>query len=178
MADKHQGWILLYRSIRDHWIWNRDRVFDQTHAWIDILLDVNHEERKIILDGRPMIIGRGQKWTSARTLADRWGWSVNKVRRFLSCLECDSMVTLERHTNGTLLTVVNYDNFQIAWNTNGTPTEHERNTNGTPTERNKELKELNNKKNNKTRPIRSIQNFKTTDTDYDDLAYQIMNKPT
>ena len=170
MADKHQGWILLYRSIRDHWIWQRD---DYTHAWIDLLLDVNHEDRKVVIDGKPVIIGRGQKWTSTRTLADRWGWSVNKVRRFLSCLECDSMVILKRHTNGTLLTIVNYDNFQPQVNTNGTQTEHERNTDGTRTERNNELNELN--KRTITRSSK-IQNFRTTGTNYDDLAQQIMER--
>ena len=108
MADKQTGWIKLYRSIRDHWIWERD---DYTHAWIDLLLDVNHEDRKIVIDCKPMIIKRGQKWTSTRTLADRWGWSVNKVRRFLSCLECDEMLIQKRYTNGTLLTLVNYDDF-------------------------------------------------------------------
>lgn len=171
MADKHQGWILLYRSIREHWIWNRD---DYTHAWIDLLLDANHEERKVIINGKPTIIGRGQKWTSTRTLAARWGWSRNKVQKFLALLQADEMVNLKQTKNGTLLTLVNYDDFQLPQDTKGTPEGHQRDTEGTK----QIIKELNNKKNNKTRPIRSIQNFKPTDTDYDDLAYQIMNKPT
>ena len=167
MADKQQGWILLYRSIRDHWIWQRD---DYTHAWLDLLLDVNHEERKILVDGKPVIIGRGQKWTSVRTLADRWGWSRCKVQNFLSCLQADQMVYLERTKRGTLLTLVNYDNFQIQQDTKRTPRGHEEDT-----ERTKQrIKELNNKKN--TTRSSKIQNFRTTGTDYDDLARQIMER--
>lgn len=170
MADKHQGWILLYRSIRDHWIWERERVFDQTHAWIDLLLDVNHEERKIIIDGQPVIVGRGQKWTSVRTLADRWGWSRKKVQNFLALLQTDSMVSLKRTKKGTLLTVVNYDDFQIPGDTKGTLRGHQGDTEGTK----QIIKELNNKRN--TTRSSKIQNFRTTGTDYDDLAQQIMER--
>ena len=167
MADKQQGWILLYRSIRDHWIWQRD---DYTHAWLDLLLDVNHEERKIMVDGKPVIIGRGQKWTSVRTLAERWGWSRHKVHNFLSCLQADQMVYLERTKSGTLLTLVNYDDFQIQRDTKGTPRGHEGDTEGTK----QRIKELNNKIN--TTRSSKIQNFRTTGTDYDDLARQIMER--
>lgn len=175
MADKHQGWILLYRSIREHWIWNRD---DYTHAWIDLLLDVNHEERKVVISGKLTVIGRGQKWTSTRTLAARWGWSRDKVKHFLNLLQSDGMITLKKATNGTLLTLVNYDDFQIQPTTNRPQNDHKPDTDQATDRTKQRIKELNNKKNNKTRPIRSIQNFKPTDTDYDDLAYQIMNKPT
>ena len=167
------GWISLYRSVRDHWIWTHDKTFDYAHAWIDLLLDVNHEERKVIIEGRPVIIGRGQKWTSIRTLAERWGWSRNKVQRFLSVLQADGMLNLERTENGTLLTVVKYDDFQVQRDTKGTLKGQQRDTKGT-------LKGRNNNDNNdnniinKSIPFRTVQNFKHSDTDYDDLAYQIM----
>lgn len=176
MADKGKGWISVYRSIRDHWVWKKDQVFDHAHAWIDLILDANHEDRKIVINGKLTVIHRGQKWTSVRTLADRWGWSKNKVTRFLKCLESDSMVIQKRSKNGTLLTIVNYDDFQCQRDTEGTPKGQRRDTEGTPKGQNNNNNNLNNLIKRSKTPIRSIQNFQRSNTDWDELANEIMEK--
>ena len=117
MADKSKGWILLYRSIRDSWIWDK-RPFSPGQAWIDLLLDVNHDVGKFYLNGRLRRIKRGQKWTSVRTLALRWGWRNEDVLNFLRALEEDGMIIRETTQSGTLLTLVNYGKFQGVRNTN------------------------------------------------------------
>lgn len=111
MADKSKGWILLYRSIRDSWIWHK-KPFDPARAWIDLILDANHEDKKISVNGRLVKIKRGQKWTSLRVLSERWGWRQERVLRFLRTLEEDGMITRNATPSGTLLTIVNYGNFQ------------------------------------------------------------------
>lgn len=118
MADKRKGWVLLYRSIRDSWIWDY-KPFDMARAWIDLLLDANHEDAKIFVNGRLISIKRGQKWTSLRVLADRWGWRQEKVLRFLRALEQDGMITRKVSRSGTLLTIVKYGDFQDWRSVNG-----------------------------------------------------------
>lgn len=116
MADKSKGWVLLYRSIRDSWIWDK-KPFSHGQAWIDLILDVNHDTGKFYLNGKLKEIGRGQKWTSVRTLAARWGWRNEDVINFLRALEDDGMITRETTQSGTLLTLINYGDFQDARNT-------------------------------------------------------------
>lgn len=111
MADKEKGWVLLYRSIRDSWVW-KSKPFDTARAWVDLILDANHDEGKFYKDGNLITIHRGQTWTSYRVLGERWGWSKDKVARFLDALERDSMITINATPLGTLLTIVNYSKFQ------------------------------------------------------------------
>lgn len=110
MADK--GWIKLHRQIQDCWLWNDDEKFDKAHAWMDLLLLCNHSEKKISVDGKPMTIPRGQFLTSKVKLADRWGWNVKTVNRFLSVLEDDRMIVQTCTHRWTTLTIVNYEVYQ------------------------------------------------------------------
>ncbi len=117
MANK--GWIKLHRQIQDCWIW-RGEPFSKGQAWVDILLLANHEDRKIAIDGKPVVIKTGSFHTSTYKLADRWGWDKRKVSRFLNCLERDGMLTQKRSFNGTTITIENYGKFQDIGTTDGT----------------------------------------------------------
>ena len=152
-----QGWVSIHRSILDHFVW-KDKPFNMGAAWVDLILMANHDDKKILINGTLQSVKRSQTYTSCRTLAERWGWSLGKVKRFIDVLETEHMVTAERTKSGTLLTLVNYGTFQDIQNTNGTrterrrntngtPTEHQRNTNGTLTERNNNINNDNNENN-------------------------------
>lgn len=110
MADK--GWIALHRSIRDHWLYQEKRVFSKYEAWLDILMDANHQDKKILFDGSLIEILRGQKITSIRQLCERWSWSNSKVNRFLKMLEDDGMIIKKSDTKKTVITITNYDVYQ------------------------------------------------------------------
>lgn len=110
------GWIKLHRKILDNWIWNDP---EKLRAWIDILLMVNHEDKQIPFDGHIVTIHKGQRLTSLLKLSERWGWSRNRVDRFLRLLEEAKMVTADRTPNGTVLTVINWALYQDERDTNG-----------------------------------------------------------
>lgn len=128
-----KGYIKLYRDIREHWLWSI-KPFSKGQAWIDLLMMVNHEDKKIVFDSNVIVCKRGMTITSLRKLADRWGWSSGKVDRFLKCLKADGMITEKRDTKRTAITIENYSVYQQSANTkrnsNGTVTRHSRNTNG------------------------------------------------
>ena len=117
MSDKKKGYVPIYRTIQDNWIWKSEEPFDHRSAWIDLLLIVNHKEGKICIKEHLQTIRAGQKWTSYRTLAKRWNWSVGRVRRYINLLKSDGMILTDETPNGTLLTVVNWDVFAIQQNT-------------------------------------------------------------
>lgn len=84
--------------------------------------------------------------TSTLKLSDRWGWSRNKVLRFLNVLESEQMLNTKRTQNGTLVTIVKYEIFQCGDTTDETTNETtDGTTDGTTNEtQNKNDKELKN----------------------------------
>ena len=103
------GWIKLYREITDHWIWDDPVKFQR---WIDLLLMVNHENKKVIIDKNVVEIQAGQKFTSIRKLAARWHCSKNTVTGTLNLLQRDGMLYKQALHGGTLITIVNYRDYQ------------------------------------------------------------------
>lgn len=120
MANKKLGFIPLYRSIKEHWVWNNDEPFSKGQAWIDLLLSVNHEDKKIKIGCTIVTIHAGQMWTSYVKLARSWGWSRKRVYRFINMLKSDGMILMDGTANGTLLTLVNYGKFAYSGNTHDT----------------------------------------------------------
>lgn len=111
MSD--MGWISIQRKIESHWLWEA-KPFSYGQAWIDILLQCNHKDRKVLLKKKLVEAKRGQSVNSLKTWANRWGWSVQSVRTFLALLKDDNMINTESVGVTTRLTVLNYDAYQSA----------------------------------------------------------------
>lgn len=103
------GWIRLYRAIRKHWLWE-DAI--KLKWWIDILLQANHQDRKVLIGNELMNIERGSFHTSIIKLSDRWQVDRKTVKKFLEILEKDGMITLKTSKKGTTLKVSNYEGYQ------------------------------------------------------------------
>lgn len=110
-------YIYLDRGILDHWTYN-DKPFNRSMAWIDLLLLADHSTHTAMWRGKPTEFKRGDVNLSISQLAQRWGWTRDKARRFVSQLEQDNMVRANCTTNRTTITIVNYDNFQNKRTTN------------------------------------------------------------
>lgn len=110
MADG--GWIKLYRSIRSNWIWANG---NERYAkwWMDLIMMVNHEPRKVLVNGKLITIGVGQRLTSIKKLSETWGTTRRTVDRFLSLLEEDNMIEVQKtKTKGTTIKVLHYADYQ------------------------------------------------------------------
>lgn len=115
----NRGWIRLCRSIQDNWMWE-ETPFSKGQAWIDLLLLANHKDEKFAYKDTVVTGQRGTVYRSYLFLADRWGWSRDKVRRFMSQLESDGMVTTNATRHNTTITIVNYGKYQDFTTTNDT----------------------------------------------------------
>lgn len=109
-----EGWISLYRQIKENWIWKDKEPFDKRSAWIDLLLSANYKNKKIPFENGFIEIEKGQTLTSIKQLAERWKWSRHKVSDFLNRLEQDTMIVQVRDTKKTLVSIVNYSKYQDA----------------------------------------------------------------
>lgn len=152
-----KGWIKLHRKILDCWIW-QDKPYDKARAWVDLLLLAMHHDKKILIDEKIVVISRGSFLTSIVKLSDRWGWSRNKVSRYLQLLENEQMLNTKRTPKGTLVTIVKYENYQVFdledesthGATYGTSvgTAHETPSEAADESQNKNIKNYKNEKNN------------------------------
>ena len=107
-----KGWIKIHRKILDCSIWNSREPFDKRSAWIDILLSASHKDLNLMIGGINEKIPRGSFMFSIEKLCDRWGWSRNRVKRFLALLEREQMIETKGTNKGTLISVLNYNAFQ------------------------------------------------------------------
>ena len=105
------GYIKLYRKIKDCWIWETDKANYQT-AWIDLLLRANHRDTKIAFGNEFIELKAGSFITSKRKLGEVWKWSNTKVNNFFELLEKDNMITVKSDTKKSLITIVNWELYQ------------------------------------------------------------------
>jgi len=113
-----KGFIKLYRGICDNPLWNV-KPFSKGQAWVDLLLLANHTESHALIGNGKIHVKRGQVFRAIHTLEDRWGWSSKKVRLFLKFLENEKMVTTKGTTQGTFITIENWDLYQVEGQTKG-----------------------------------------------------------
>lgn len=107
------GWIKLDRSITEHFLWE-DKPFSKGQAWVDLLLLANHKDHKIMYKDEVVKCKRGEVNRSIVWLAERWGWTRQKVRRFLNVLESDGMCRLDVTVHRTVITIENWAKYQDA----------------------------------------------------------------
>lgn len=104
------GFVFIHRTLQDHWVWQDS---NKLKWWLDILLTVNTEDKKIQLGKEFFICKRGQSLLSIESWAKRWKTSKDTARNFLVLLEKDAMVLRVSVGKSTRLTVCNYDTYQV-----------------------------------------------------------------
>ena len=135
------GFVKVYRNITNNTLWD-DKPFSRGHAWIDLLLRVNHKPSKVLVDDTWIEIKPGETIWSIKDMANRWGWSRGKVARFVDGLQTEHMVNQKRTSKFTKITVVNWNKYQQ----NGHQTDIKRTSNGHQTDTNKNVKNVKNDK--------------------------------
>jgi len=142
-----KGWISLHRTIEDHWLYPKNREFTKYEAWIDILLETNHSDKKVLIKEMLLTCKRGESVRSMKEWAKRWNWSKSKVKRFFDLLQNDSMIEYKSVQVTTHLTVCNYDNYQDKRNATETQTNIKRTSNEHQTNTNNNVNNYNNANN-------------------------------
>lgn len=108
-------------------LWLEQREFSRWEAWVDVLQLAAFRDRKHVTKQETILLCRGEFVASLRWLADRWTWTVKKVRNWIATLEKWARLRAQRETTaGTVYLIVNYDRYQ----TTGADAEPQK---GTPT---------------------------------------------
>jgi len=99
------GWIKLFRKITD-WEWYRDG--NTFRVFIHLLVTANHEPKK----WRGVMVNRGQVVTGRKALMKSLSLSDQEVRTALKHLKSTSEITIESTNKYSIVTLVNYEEYQ------------------------------------------------------------------
>lgn len=109
------GYIRLHREIWDSPEF-KEGEFSEREAFIWMVSEASWKDRMMPTNHGPLPLKRGQFSASIRFMADRFGWSKDRVFRFLKRLENrDTIATASataRATGQKIITIRNYDIYQ------------------------------------------------------------------
>lgn len=145
------GYIPLSRKFFEHELWQEPRVFSRAEAFADLLRRTRFEANTstILIGAQSVEIRRGEVVASIRFLAKNWGWSKNKVDKFLDYLVDNGMITKRKpyetekgtrkgtvtRTAPTIIRLCNFDKYNPVFpksgHEKGREKGHERDTKGT-----------------------------------------------
>lgn len=88
-----KGYLPLWRSFFDIPEWEEKRAFSKAEAWLDMIAMASFVERDVAVDKRYVVrLNRGDIYMSLRQLAQRWGWSIGSVQRYVEWLTAQGRV--------------------------------------------------------------------------------------
>jgi len=119
-----QGRIRIYRQSQENEIYFSE-PFTRRQARTDLLLTTSFNDWIIIVRGNIINVKRWQNWYSEETLAKRWKWSRDKVRRYLNYLETIQQIIQQKSKVKSIITIINYDKYQTNDTTDDTTDKHQ-----------------------------------------------------
>lgn len=130
MNDAEKDYFFVNRKLLNSNRWLCEK-FTRAQAWIDLFGLAQHTPNFFMVRGIKVELNRGQLGYSQLTLAERWKWSRDKVRRYLKRLESDGDIIQQNNEVTTIITIVKYDLWQghkfVNNTTNNTSEKHQKN---------------------------------------------------
>jgi hypothetical protein len=105
------GYFKVHRSLLEHPYWCRGE-FTKGQAVVDLVGHARWKEGFADIAGRRIPLKKGDLCWSIKQLAGRWGWSYNKVRRFLNELKADNFLDYQNYTVTTVISITNFAQYQ------------------------------------------------------------------
>lgn len=115
------SFYLMHRGAMEHPLFAGEK-FTRYQAWEWLISEASFEPHKIKHPHKMefITVNRGQIPITYSTMRDKWKWSNDKIRSFLTLLVDDAMITLETGRGFSVITICNYNLYQIALNQNRT----------------------------------------------------------
>lgn len=114
------GKVAISREIMGHWVYDDPKILK---VWISVILMSNFKDGILILGKNRCNIKRGQSSLSMRSWSHNLNMGVKAIDTIFDHFESDGMIKREIIGSGkqstTLITVVNYDAFQVLGETQG-----------------------------------------------------------
>lgn len=109
---KNETYIKLFRSTLENELFNV-KPFDDWRAFMYLMMKARIKAGEVVLStGEIVKVKRGQHFESKASLAEKFGWSVKKLKGWEKRLKSLKMVSAVGLSKGTLYTVENYAFYQ------------------------------------------------------------------
>lgn len=152
-----EGYIKLYRKMWDNPVVTKDA--DHLAVWIYLLTNATHAEHPALFKGEKIMLKPGQLITGRIAISKRLRVQESKVKRILTCFETDQQIERQRGNQNSLISIVNWNQYQQCDHQNDQPVTSHRPASDQPMTTNKNVKNVrmkeviekdnNNKKDNK-----------------------------
>ena len=109
-----EGFICISRGIVAHWIWSNPVLFQR---WVWMILSANYDDREVSFCYHRIMLHRGQLAVNLSYLSKIWHVSSQATHKFLVKLEDSGMVTRTVNDKVTVITICNYDRYQLKMGT-------------------------------------------------------------
>lgn len=86
--------------------------FSERDAWIWMIGEAQWKDGHVRVLGKRVFLKRGQFSSSIRFMAGKFGWSKDRVSRFLKRAEIWGMIASESATGQKVITICNYEKYQ------------------------------------------------------------------
>lgn len=106
------GFIVLHRDATEHPLLLGDAA--RFGAWFWLVAKACWKPTRFNLSGKLVTLERGQLCVSRAQLSAAWGMSPSAVERFLTRLETEQMIGRATGQGRTIITIENYDKYQVA----------------------------------------------------------------
>lgn len=111
MIDNNIGTFTLHRKLMNSQKWRSEKP-TKGQAWVHLISGAEYKHTTRNYRGTIYEVARGQILVPMTELATRWGWDRNAVRRFLKALKLNGDIEIHSNTRITLITILNYDQYQ------------------------------------------------------------------
>ncbi len=107
---KEAGFIKIPRSLFDVQNLHKNKKYTDFEAQLDLFYLANYKAGTIKLrNDEQVTINRGECGWSQESLAQRWKWSRDKVRRFLIHLNNSKIIQLKKGSKHNVIVLLGYD---------------------------------------------------------------------
>ena len=103
------GWLKLHRSLLSNWVASEP---ESLAVWIRLLAEANHKPSKKRFNGSLIDVDRGQTIFGLNAFSDKSGITKAKLRRILTELESDGMISRQITNKYSLITITCFDKYQ------------------------------------------------------------------
>jgi hypothetical protein len=114
------GYFVVHRGLFDH-VDFAPEPFTEREAWMWLISEAAWKQKTVRVGSASgtVMLERGQLAHSQRFLAEKWQWSIKRVRGYLDRSEKQGRISRKRAHDGAVITICNYDKFQLAGRTEG-----------------------------------------------------------
>lgn len=107
-----RGVFAVDRGVWDHPMFQSREPFTRREAWLWLVSEATWRRKAVLVDGKRVVLERGQLAHSIRFLADKWGWSKSAVARFFDALRTDTMIDTQPGHGVSIITICKYNQYQ------------------------------------------------------------------